>query len=340
VSRQFNQVSYGLTQALINENPPYILAKRAPLTSDFAQPSTIWINSLTNAVWILATVANNTATWVSTAGGAGVFSSLTVTPGPISLTGTTTINTAGAATTTIATGGTGAVNIGNATGNTSITGTLTTSAGITATTGQINTTNGAIGAGNTAASTAAPQFQTLKSRGGATIVTGDGIGNLVFAGFDGTQYTTGAAITSTSSGTIANTRVAANLNFLTHPDAPAGGPTSRMTINSAGNVVVNAPDSGTALTVTAGGLTVTAGNIVATAGNITATAGNVTLGAAAAAFVFANGIQIVAGTGDPNGSVTAPEGSLYLNTNGTGTANRAYINTNSGTVWTAITTAS
>jgi hypothetical protein len=373
--RQYQQVAYGLSSPLIAENPTPVIAKRNPTTSDFAFPTTIWTNTLTNAIYILASVSNNQANWVllEVGGGAGVFASLTVTPGPISLTGTTTINTAGAGVTTIGTGGTGAVNIGNATGNTSVTGTLTASSNITATTGQIVTINGAVTSGNTAASNAAPQFQTLKSRGGGTITTGDGIGNLVFAGFDGAQYTTGAAITSTSSGTIANTRVAANLNFLTHPDAPAGGPTSRMTINSAGNVVVNTPDSGTALTVTAGGLTVTAGNIVATAGNInatagsmsagttvtagtgitattgnivattgniTATAGNVTLGAAAAAFVFANGIQIVSGTGDPNGAVTAPEGSLYLNTNGTGVANRAYINTNSGTVWTAIATAS
>lgn len=330
--RQYQNVSYGLNQPLNLENPTPIIAKRNPTTSDFALLTTIWTNTTNNAVFILASVANNTANWVAATGGAGVFTSLTVTPGPISLTGTTMINTAGGATTTIGTGGTGPVQIGNATGNTSVTGSLTTTTSLNAGT-SITSTNGAISAGNTVVGTNPAIFQALKSRGGGVITTGDGLGQMLFAGFDGTQYTVGAAITSASSGTIANTRVAGNLNFFTHPDAAVGGPTSRMTINSAGNVVINNPDSGVGLTVAGGGATVTAGNI-------TATAGNVILSNAAAAFVLGNGIQIVAGTGDPNGAVTAPEGSLYLNTNGTGTANRAYINTNSGTVWTAITTAS
>jgi hypothetical protein len=50
--------------------------------------------------------------------------------------------------------------------------------------------------------------------------------------------------------------------------------------------------------------------------------------------------QIRSGSGSPNGSVTAPKGSLFLRTDGSSTSTRAYINTNSGTSWTAITTAS
>lgn len=324
--RQYQNVSYGLNQPLNVENPTPVIAKRNPTTSDFAFPTTIWTNITTNALYILASVSNNQANWVllEVGGGAGVFGSLTVTPGPISLTGTTTINTAGGAATSIGTGGTGVVNIGNATGNTSVTGSLTTTTSLIAGT-SITSTNGAISAGNTAVSNAPATFQALKSRAGAAIVSGDGVGQTLYAAFDGTQYTVGAAITSTSSGTIANTRVAANLNFFTHPDSPAGGPTSRMTINPAGNVTVNAPDSGVGLTVAAGG--------------IVATAGNISLGNAAAAFIFQNGVGIYSGTGDPNGALNAAEGSLYLNTNGTGVGDRAWINTNSGTVWTAITTA-
>jgi hypothetical protein len=48
----------------------------------------------------------------------------------------------------------------------------------------------------------------------------------------------------------------------------------------------------------------------------------------------------MAGTVNPNGSVTAPKGSLFLTSNGSGVADRAWINTGGGTVWTAITTAS
>lgn len=52
------------------------------------------------------------------------------------------------------------------------------------------------------------------------------------------------------------------------------------------------------------------------------------------------GAQILSGSGSPNGSVTAPKGSLYLRTDGSSSTNRAYINTNSGTSWTNIDTGS
>jgi hypothetical protein len=51
-------------------------------------------------------------------------------------------------------------------------------------------------------------------------------------------------------------------------------------------------------------------------------------------------VFLTEGAGSPSGSVTAPKGSLYLNTTGSSSSNRAYINTNGGTSWTAILTAS
>jgi hypothetical protein len=126
---QRQNVSYGLSQPLITNNPTPVISKRSPTVSDFAVPTTIWTNILTSQVYILASIIANSATWVSVAGGAGAFASLTVTPGPISLTGATSINTTGGATTTIGTGGTGLVNIGNATSGTAISGSLITSGG-------------------------------------------------------------------------------------------------------------------------------------------------------------------------------------------------------------------
>lgn len=116
--------AYGLSQPIINVFPKPIIALRDPVGTDRAPLGTLWVRPATNGAFVLTSVVNNVATWESITGGAGVFTSLTVNPGPISLTGTTTINTAGAATTTIGTGGTGAVNIGNATGETSVTGDL------------------------------------------------------------------------------------------------------------------------------------------------------------------------------------------------------------------------
>ena len=48
-------------------------------------------------------------------------------------------------------------------------------------------------------------------------------------------------------------------------------------------------------------------------------------------------VGIFAGSGAP--TFTAKQGSLYLNTAGTTTNDRAYINTDGATTWTAITTA-
>jgi hypothetical protein len=46
---------------------------------------------------------------------------------------------------------------------------------------------------------------------------------------------------------------------------------------------------------------------------------------------------IYAGSGAP--TVSAPKGSLYLRSDGSGVSDRAYINTDGGTTWTALTTA-
>lgn len=47
-------------------------------------------------------------------------------------------------------------------------------------------------------------------------------------------------------------------------------------------------------------------------------------------------VGVYVGAGAP--SITAPQGSLYLNTTGSSTSTRAYINTTGSTTWTAITT--
>lgn len=52
------------------------------------------------------------------------------------------------------------------------------------------------------------------------------------------------------------------------------------------------------------------------------------------------GVLVISGAGSPNGSVTAAQGSLYLNTSGSGVADRAFINSDGATTWVAVTTAS
>ncbi len=89
-----------------------------------------------------------------------------------------------------------------------------------------------------------------------------------------------------------------------------------------------------------------AGGITATVGsnNLNVVGGNIVMPTAATGLVLtpapATPVSFLAGSGDPNGSVTAGQGSIYLRVDGSSTSTRAYINSNAGTTWVAITTAS
>jgi len=80
-------MAYGIGDALIPLAPLPIIANRDPSTNDIAQLGTTWVNKLTGAVWILSKVATNSANWVTspTSGGAGSFTSLTVTSGSLTI---------------------------------------------------------------------------------------------------------------------------------------------------------------------------------------------------------------------------------------------------------------
>lgn len=198
--RQRQNVAYGLSQPLIPEAPAPIAAHRNPTTTDYAAIGTIWSNTLTSTVFILASIIANVATWIQVAAGAGagVFASLVVTPGPISLTGTTTVNTAGAATTTIGNAasttaivgatniniaGAAATTIGNAASTTTITGTANIN---TAGAGATN-----IGVGGTGA------ISIGNAVGGTTIAAGNFVvtnGDIRIAGNAAYQFIGGPSI--------------------------------------------------------------------------------------------------------------------------------------------------
>jgi hypothetical protein len=80
------------------------------------------------------------------------------------------------------------------------------------------------------------------------------------------------------------------------------------------------------------------GPVVSEAGFQTAGTSSVTAGGSTTPIAgFGTGnVGIYVGSGAP--TITAAQGSLYLNTTGSTTATRAYINTTGSTVWTAITT--
>lgn len=52
------------------------------------------------------------------------------------------------------------------------------------------------------------------------------------------------------------------------------------------------------------------------------------------------GVGFFAGAGSPNGVITAPRGSFYLNTTGSSSSTRAFINSDGASAWVAVTTAS
>ena len=147
-----------------------------------------------------------------------------------------------------------------------------------------------------------------------------------------------------------------------------GGVFTSLTVNpgnltvTAGNITATAGSISAGTTITAGtGITSTTGNVVASAGNLVATAGGLSVATTvlagtgitsttgninasagniiAAGALGAGNVQILGGAGSPQGVVTAPQGSLYLNRTGNSTSTRAYINTDGTTNWTDITTA-
>lgn len=167
---------YATPQALLFPDP--INLPRDPSNVDQGLLGQTWINTSASTAFILVQIANGLYTWqpIQAGGGAGVFSSLTVT-GASTLTGTTQINASGAAATFIG-NGTGNVTIGNPTAGVATNGDLTVSGGsvIVATGGEgVRVNAGTVGVG------ASPL--TLDARAGqasySDVIAGSASGALV-----------------------------------------------------------------------------------------------------------------------------------------------------------------
>ena len=93
---------------------------------------------------------------------------------------------------------------------------------------------------------------------------------------------------------------------------------------------------------TTGAVTVngTIGSTTSITGTVTALNASAVTAGGAAAFLATStsGLGIYFGSGAP--TVSAAKGSLYLNTTGSSGSTRAYINSDGGTTWVAVTTAS
>lgn len=145
INNSFQFQAPSMQQPLANIFNSPVVAKRAPTTADLNYPiGQVWVQPKTaagvavNGYWALTSVVNNAAFWTDLVAGAGVFSSLTVTPGPTALTGAFTV-----------TAGTNAVSIGaDAANHTTTIGSVTGASPLTLQAGTgastITTTNGAL----------------------------------------------------------------------------------------------------------------------------------------------------------------------------------------------------
>lgn len=103
-----------------------------------------------------------------------------------------------------------------------------------------------------------------------------------------------------------------------------------ISINASTGTVTTTATIGTATSVTT----------LAATGTVTGRSASGLTAGGAAVFIGTNvaaGMGIYMGSGAP--TIAAAKGSLYLRSDGSGTGDRAYINTNGSTTWTALTTA-
>lgn len=127
----------------------------------------------------------------------------------------------------------------------------------------------------------------------------------------------GLAVSVLSSGTDENLTVNAK-----------GSGTITLNNTATGNIVLGRAATGVSLSVT-GAVTSRSGTAVAAAASVTP------------AFLTSSTalLGLYFGTGSPNTALTAAKGSLYMRTDGSTTNDRAYVNTDGSTAWTAVTTA-
>ncbi len=317
------QVAYGLSQALINEAPVPVQAKRAPTTADIGfLPGTIWVNLVAGTVYILTGVASNLATWLEVSNGPGSFTTLTST-------GATTLATTGASVNTFGnTTGATSLSLYAGTGNFLIDGAASTTitVGTSLTTGTISI-GGSVQTGTLtiAGGTGAQTINiAAASTGVKTINIGSGaVANVITIG----SQTAGAEL-FLSSGTL-GTLIES-----------VGGPVELESTSNAPGAIYLFANGGTSesIQIQAGQGTGAASiDIISTAGGITMQT------PAAKGITISNGTQapgIYVGTGSPNGSLTAAQGSIFLNVAGSSSSTRMYVNSNGTTGWVAFTTAS
>lgn len=304
---------YGISDSLSPASPLPIIAKRAPGTNDIAELGTLWILPSSNAIWFLTSVVANVADWVNISGGAATFASVTINPGPLTLHGSYIQDT------------------GSFSFNSPLTFHVTSNDNVA---GAISlVTNGGAAETifiNSVQGTSATSVTLDSSAGGVTLQ--GGLATLNAINLTATNAAGGITVTGGTAGL--------DLLAINGPIIVNSG-TGTVSISTDGTV--NTVDIGTgaaAKTVVVGSTTAGSTLALQTPTGVSAVAANgVSVTTAGRGITLPGGLVIVTGAGSPAGSVTAAQGSLYLNTTGSGVSDRLWVNTNGTTGWTNFVTA-
>ncbi len=193
------QQAYGIGNSLQQLSPFTIIANRAPTTSDKARLGTLWDyktnTAATDAVYMLTSVTGGQSNWklLSNNGGAGAFTSLTVT-GPITQTAGNVSIGADAAAQTIAIGTGAAVK------------------GITIGSATAGSTLALVGGGAVQVATVDCQSNLVLSTAGTKLIVNGG----AVTDFIGTAVLVGGTVA------VANTNIAANDRIFLSVSLPGG----------------------------------------------------------------------------------------------------------------------
>ena len=344
---------------ILDNQVEVLVLDHAPSGLDYADPGDVCVDLTGRDAYIACGTSAGLQVWIPVGGGSGAFNSLTVNPGNMTVTagnfevtaGTVTIGAFGrglvfssAAGLLSASSGTNGQVVLGATGASPAWGNITSSDGslvvtVGANTLDLSVSGATVSSFPTDAGTANPVLGATTIAGGTNINT-SAAGGTVTVNLDNSPSVSGSLTAGTS--VAAGTTVTAGTNVI----ATAGSVTANVSVVAVtGNITANAGNIAATLGSVTAGTTVTAGTSVSatttvTAGtNITSTAGDVIISAANKGVILPGGLKIVVYNGDPNGHVTAPIGSLCLNSAGSGVADRLWLNTDAGTTWTNVTTA-
>lgn len=346
VNQQQTLVGYGFNHGLQKLAPLIIRAYRNPGAQDFGQYGQQWLNQANPAVprlWVFMGGNVGSALWAELAtggGSAGVFTSLTVTPGPIALTGVTTINTAaGAQNTSIGSGAnTGTLNLGWV-GNTT-----TTLAG--ATVGIDSASGGGIVIGSLVLQTGDILIGNSLSTGDISIGgTGASTGLIDIAPGTGAQVVNIANAAGIKTLNLANGVSGNDINMGNGANTAAQVIDIASGASAADSVVNILAGNGTAGTQTANIMTGTRAGVVnistGAAAHVTtigsSTAGN-RIVLASPITQLPGPVYVYTGAGAPANGLALHIGDLYIRTDATGPTERMYIATGVG-AWTNVTCA-